>query len=149
MRYRTKAVEIDAIRYTGDNLAEIQTFLGPHAKAEQVKLPANRRGITDGLIIRTVDQRLPVPVGYWIVRDEDDVLDLRTSTSFAAAYEPAEERGEPDATAYQWSVGSPDGFVSTNSYTEAGARRRAAELGAQVVYRVVGEWQPADDQPRN
>lgn len=45
--------------------------------------------------------------------------------------------------AHQWSVRYPDGFVDGTRFTEAGARRRAAELGGEVVYRAVGPWQSA------
>ncbi|MER7331645.1 MULTISPECIES: hypothetical protein [unclassified Micromonospora] len=55
------------------------------------------------------------------------------------------ERGQGLAPviAHQWSVRYPDGFVDGGSFTEAGARQRAAELGGEVVYRAVGPWATA------
>jgi len=46
----------------------------------------------------------------------------------------------PDA---EWSVRWPGGRVMSPNFTEAGARRRAEEMGLEAVWRPVGPWQTA------
>lgn len=43
----------------------------------------------------------------------------------------------------EWSVRYDDGRVSGTSFTEAGARQRADELGLEVVWRPAAPWNPA------
>lgn len=44
----------------------------------------------------------------------------------------------------EWSIRYPGGAVNrVGTFTEAGARQRADELGAEAVWRPVGPWQPA------
>lgn len=43
----------------------------------------------------------------------------------------------------EWSVRYRDGRVSGTSFTEAGARQRADELGLEVVWRPAAPWNPA------
>lgn len=44
----------------------------------------------------------------------------------------------------EWSIRYPGGTVNrVGTFTEAGARQRADELGAEAVWRPVGPWQSA------
>ena len=54
-----------------------------------------------------------------------------------------------DAETREWSVRYADGFVDGDRFTEAGARRRAAEMGEhlEVVCRTVGPWIAASEVP--
>lgn len=72
-RYRSKPTEIDAVQWTGDNLAEVEAFgvkfrYGPEAPSQRdpLKIKAGTNG-AQGYV--------PVPVGHWIVRQPGDLTD--------------------------------------------------------------------------
>jgi len=88
-RYRRKPIEVDALRYTGTNHGALLAFLGGSNKAhlEKRKLPGPGRGMHEGLIIRTLQRRIPLAVGDWVLRTAWGEIYTRKPETFDASYE--------------------------------------------------------------
>jgi hypothetical protein len=83
MKYRRKPVVIDAVQWTGSNLEEINglTFGSTVGSTD-----------SDGLLIDTIDGRLPLSSGDWIIRGITGRLYSCKPDVFAATYEPEEAK---------------------------------------------------------
>ncbi|WP_422744289.1 hypothetical protein ACN27B_08560 [Micromonospora sp. WMMD754] len=111
-------LEVLAARHrTGETLWTFPAKLRPHMDAlANLGLIGWKSGITEGTI------------RAWL-----------TEQGLAAAISPTYIT--PNA---EWSIRYPGGTVNrVGTFTEAGARQRADELGAEAVWRPVGPWQPA------
>lgn len=92
-RFRKKPVEVDAIRWTGDNTDEIIAFTGPDRI--DVVTPAGRPYITlDPEVTALVYDVLHstwvgVKTGQWIIRGVKGELYPCADDVFAETYEPA------------------------------------------------------------
>lgn len=84
MRYRRKAIEVDAIQWTGENLAEI---------GEWVKPATVHRTSIHGLI-EVIDGSRGLVVRLWgndwLIRHGGGTLSSVDADAFAVAYEPAD-----------------------------------------------------------
>lgn len=93
--YRTKSRTVDAIRYTGDNQPEVLAFMGGEqvARIEKTHLPGPGRGMTSGINIITVNLRLPVRDGQWIIRHQEtsNTYQAMWNDVFERTYEPVTE----------------------------------------------------------
>lgn len=80
LRYRKKPVEVEAVQWTGSNLAAIQALTGP-----------DRAWIfRDGrLAVITLAERILSP-GDWVLREADGGISACSEKTFASIYEPAE-----------------------------------------------------------
>lgn len=67
-RYRKIPVEVDAIRYTGDNLAEVEEFMGGKGKVQKTFVRGPGRGMRAGIKIQTLEGTMSTAVGSWIIR---------------------------------------------------------------------------------
>lgn len=81
-RYRKKPVEIEAVRWTGENVDEVKAFLAGHDTVGQV---AARLPIA---VWNPGRYRVDVPVGHWIVRNSVGGLSSCSPAVFAETYEP-------------------------------------------------------------
>lgn len=91
MKYRKKPVTVDAVRYTGDNLAEVEQFLGREAKAEEATLSGPGRGLHDGIRIHTLEGTLTASVGDWVVQGTRGEFYPVKPDPFADTFEPVPE----------------------------------------------------------
>jgi len=82
--YRKRAVTIEAIQFTGDNLEEITEMLGPDLADQQVTQQINR------LVIRTLEGDMKANVGDWIIRGVADEAYPCRNDVFLRTYEPAD-----------------------------------------------------------
>jgi hypothetical protein len=93
MLYRKKPVVIEAIQWTGDNLAEIKAFMEPQLSAlrctwgEEFELFS----LTEGLKIYTFEGPLRASVGDWIIKEIDGEFSLCEPNIFELTYEPVSE----------------------------------------------------------
>jgi len=87
-KYRKKPVEVEAVRYTGDNLDEVKQFMGAQAKAEQGLLPGPGRGMHEGVYIYTLEGTMTASVGDWIIRGVQGELYPCRPDIFEDTYEP-------------------------------------------------------------
>ena len=85
VRYRKKPVVIEAVKFTGINDKQIETFTGPGI----VWRPAV--GNTDALMVNTLEGSLQAAPGDWIIRGVKGEFYPCKPDVFAATYEPALE----------------------------------------------------------
>lgn len=79
-RYRKRPVEVDAIRWSGDNWDAIEKFAGGHATFHG--------GDIDVWIEKSKTWRQALPVGDWIIAERDGVgFYPCTADQFADTYE--------------------------------------------------------------
>ena len=89
MKFRKRPVEIEAVRYTGDNADDVKAFIG-HATVEQKALPGPGRGMTEGIVIRTLEGDMKASVGDWIIRGVQGEFYPCKPDIFEATYEPVD-----------------------------------------------------------
>lgn len=82
-RFRNRPSEIEAVQWTGDNVAEIAAFgvdYSTYGNATALSIIAGKDG---------AQGNVPVPVGHWIVRQPGDLSDHWPVDPdyFAAKYE--------------------------------------------------------------
>ena len=99
MKYRTKAVEVEAIQYDGSNHHEVARLLGGrfvfvHMFTKEATVP-----LADGNVCY-------VDVGVWVVRKADGSCSLYYDSEFEATYEPY-----PVADVDDWASLLPPGSV--------------------------------------
>lgn len=82
--FRKRAVTIEAVQFTGDNLDEIVEMLGPDLVDQQVTQQINR------LVIRTLEGDMRANVGDWIIRGVADEAYPCRNDVFLRTYEPVE-----------------------------------------------------------
>ncbi len=76
MRYRHKPTEVEAIKYTGLNLPDVQKFIG-----------ANYHFHRNGLYIKTLEGPMKVTAGSWVIRGIKGEFYACKSEIFEASYE--------------------------------------------------------------
>lgn len=95
-RYHTRASEITALQWTGDNLSDVQIFTMPHSPL----LDGKAEGKARVLIVNVLDAHamklypslgrqvkgMAVSVGDWIVRRDDGDLEIVVKEEFAQRY---------------------------------------------------------------
>jgi hypothetical protein len=85
VKFRKKPVVIEALLYTGENLGEIQDFIGEdnfQFRGPLLKDPC----------IRTLEGPLLMSMGDWIIKGVKGEFYPCKPDIFAATYEPVEER---------------------------------------------------------
>lgn len=85
-RFRKKPVEVEAMGpLTPGNRDAIAAWCG--GKAEEKPLPGPGRGITQGIVIRTLEGTMSAPYGWWIIRGIEGEFYPCRGDIFAATYE--------------------------------------------------------------
>jgi len=86
MRYRSRPVEVDAIRWTGDNIPQVASFGGT------VRWPGWRNELELWCGQDGQQGWVSVPVGHWIVRRAGDHSDHWPveDDHFTTRYDPTE-----------------------------------------------------------
>jgi hypothetical protein len=77
-RYRKRPVVVEAVQWTGDNLAEVGRFAGEHALFD---------GRDDALDVITIEGRLQASVGDWIIKGVAGEFYPCRADIFAVTYE--------------------------------------------------------------
>lgn len=118
-QYRKKPVVIDAIQWTGGNLADVIEFTdgyrpdikGTHAamKWEEYRDLVER----DGLKIYTLEGKMSASVGDWIIQGVKGELYPCKPDIFAQTYEPVTAASAEEAQPVALHVGKPDGTMDT------------------------------------
>lgn len=89
MRYRKKPVEVDAVRWTGDNVAELHDFAGAYFDTID---PADRGDDPDNdaqVFDRLHSVWVPFGAGDWVVRGVQNEYYPCKADVFASTYEVA------------------------------------------------------------
>jgi hypothetical protein len=89
-KYRKKPIEVEAVHYTGDNLGEVEAFMGRQGKVAKDMLPGPGRGLHEGVVIYTLEGDMRASVGDWIIRGTAGELYPCKPDVFADVYEPVE-----------------------------------------------------------
>jgi hypothetical protein len=98
VKYRVKPLEVDAIRWTGDNLAEVQAFVGrmrnqdgdvdvPKFRIERVLHTPLGRAL---LWAEARNMWVEVPVGWWVVENTRGALDRCSPEAFDRTFDVVE-----------------------------------------------------------
>jgi hypothetical protein len=109
-RYRKKPVEIDAMRWTGDNIDALFEWAGPSI----VNYPTDKT--PERLLLTTIDGvEVPCPVGHWVIREPvPDRFYPCDPEVFADRYEPVDADAAfdtiPDGQPAIIDVPLPDGI---------------------------------------
>lgn len=89
-RYRKLPVEIDAIRWTGDNIIEVMAFMSPQEPIYVNNLSHMNFTNADDIVgIQTLEGIVVASKGDWILRGVKGELYPCKPDIFAATYEPA------------------------------------------------------------
>lgn len=88
-RFRKRPVEITALQLTRENVADVEAFI--NARIQPKKLPGPGRGITDGLLIHTLEGDMRASWGDWIIRGIEGEFYPCKPDIFEQTYEPAGE----------------------------------------------------------
>lgn len=104
MKYRKKPVEVEAIRLGWDTWNEVCDFVpkerfggGKYLDDRTLEmLPEGEISNTMGLILKPINPTRSavaklVIQGDWLVRGEDDIVNVLTNEVFEATYEPVED----------------------------------------------------------
>ena len=83
-RFRKKPVEIDAIRWTGQNYSEVCAFVG-----QEVETIERKKVL---LVIATLEGTMLASPGDWIVRGAPGEFCVYKPDIFDATYEPVTEK---------------------------------------------------------
>lgn len=85
--YRTKPETIEAIQWNGDNLTEIETFIGRPAGQTCKSIS----GLYSGEILFDTDMGVMMAVtGCWICKTAENKIFVMTNSEFLAEYEPVD-----------------------------------------------------------
>lgn len=128
-RFRKKPVEIEAIRWTGDNAAEVKSFVGYRDNGEsRFLLPSEITGRWEHPAVWEDNhaQWIGVLPGYWVVRGTQGEFYPCDPDAFAATYEPiVNEAGEEPTTGV--------GVVELPVYVSVGEHGEAQKVGTVTV----------------
>lgn len=92
-RFRKKQVEVEALRYTGDNADEIARWAGWMT----VHVPDDAYRIGDkAIIVRTLNGEVRVFPGEWVIKGAEGEFYPCKPDIFDATYEPVEESDDGD-----------------------------------------------------
>jgi hypothetical protein len=85
MRYRSKPSDVEAVRWTGDNVVEVL-----NAIPDKTTLRGTVLFLLAG--VDGAQKWVPVPVGHWLVHKPDDLSDVWPvhDDHFQSKYEPAD-----------------------------------------------------------
>lgn len=83
-KYRKKPVEIEAINWTGDNIADVMAFMSPQEPGYVGKQFSNA---DDLIAIDTLEGRMIANKGDWIIRGVKDELYPCKPDIFEATYD--------------------------------------------------------------
>lgn len=86
MRYRRRPVTVTALRVGPDSLDEITAFTNGRVKPARLAGPG--RSMVKGVTIQTLEQKIHVRYGEWLVRSPAGVLSVKSDAAFTAEYEP-------------------------------------------------------------
>jgi hypothetical protein len=88
--YCARPRTVDAIRYTGNNAADILAFMGGErvARVETTRIPGPGRGMRDGSRVATASLLLSVGTGEWLVRRTTGYCEVVADADFQRIYEP-------------------------------------------------------------
>jgi hypothetical protein len=121
IRFRKKPVEIEAMRWSGNNLREIIDFTGLHPSAEKWTWEEYEAVVAkDGLKIFTLEGTMMAAVGDFIIRGVKGEFYPCKPDIFAASYQPATESNAPqhpwaaqesDLAPFQHASETPAGMV--------------------------------------
>lgn len=89
MRYRKRAITVDAVQLTTDNVTGVEAFI--NGKAESKTLPGPGRGTHEGVVIHTLEGDMLASWGDWIIRGISGEYYPCKPDIFEATYEPVEE----------------------------------------------------------
>jgi len=81
MKFRKKSMVIEAVRWEGNNLSEIQAFYKPDSIL-----------IGNQICIVTLEGRMKADIGDWIIKDDKGKFYPCKPDIFKATYEPAKEK---------------------------------------------------------
>lgn len=94
-KFRKKPVEIEAVRWTGDNLREVIAFTGRHESAADWTWKQFEDVVAiKGLKLFTLEGPLMAAVGDWIIKGIKGEFYPCKPDVFAATYEPVAAQGE-------------------------------------------------------
>lgn len=94
MKYKKKALLVDAVEFNGTNQEEIKEFGGS-------RIVSLTCGELETLFVRTrKGMDLILKINYFVVKDSEGRIFLRTPESFLAAYEPEVEVEKVEAVQY-------------------------------------------------
>ena len=88
MKYRRKEI-IDALRWTGENQAEIKAFAGQFALFDYADTNHDGKTFDAVLKVKTREAIVPAAIGDYIVRGEKGDFFITRGAEFEALYEPA------------------------------------------------------------
>jgi hypothetical protein len=80
-RYRKRPIEVDALQFTGENLAEVAEFLGYEAADGDTSA-------CETVIIETLEGDMPALKGDWIIRGLAGECSSCSSADFHSIYVP-------------------------------------------------------------
>ena len=90
--FRKKPVVVEAVRYSGDNSAQVVAFMGGarQARAEVRPVAGPGRGMHEALVIHTLEGDMIASPGDWIIRGVQGEFYPCKPDIFDATYEPVE-----------------------------------------------------------
>ena len=93
MKYRKKPVEVEAIRWTGDNLDGIKAFVGGSLEYwyDDTAWEVQKGPVTIGMIIKTLEGNHYVSIGDYNIRGAAGEYYPCKRDIFEKTYEPVEE----------------------------------------------------------
>lgn len=89
MKVRNKPVEVEAIRYKGNNLSELEEFLGDNLILNKCyfRTSSGLQPYLKGISVRTLEGVCCVSYGDYIIKDVNGGFYLCKSDFFEQAYE--------------------------------------------------------------
>ena len=87
MKFRKKPVEVEAIQWVGDNLAQIRNLAGDKVYYDDPVIIIGYRVIPHNLRIRTPVGEWGVTYGDWIIKFSDGEFAVCRDETFATIYE--------------------------------------------------------------
>lgn len=85
-RFRRVPLVVDAVRVDEDSLAAVTALVD--CRVEPARFPGPGRGITDGVMIRTLDEVHPARHGSWLLSCTDGRLLVVSDAEFRQDFTP-------------------------------------------------------------
>jgi hypothetical protein len=86
-RFRKKPVQVEAVRWDGENADEVAEFIGRDGKIEERRVAGPGRGLQPGIVIHTLEGDMTATVGDWIIRGVQGEFYPCKPDIFEATYE--------------------------------------------------------------
>lgn len=109
--YRTRPIEVQAIRFDGTNHAAVQAFTNDRFDAVDPRDRGDDPDAVAAVYGGVHSATLPARIGDWVVRDEDGVFEVFTDSAFHAEFEAV---GDAKATIYAWGRGTDTDLATGN-----------------------------------